>query len=180
MECGQAKRLCPSALENGKEKALIFLGLSVLCAFQLSVILMRNNIHLLIKAFKSKIDGLCLRKSWFQLHPFYCPAWGTHSQCKKNYLYLECFSWSGVLINSHSKAVLLEENNIGTQQGKREKVKFYQKVKSPAGRTTPLRSLALLVEVCGLDATCLRREKQDPFIKVFSRKNVNLCQGAGI
>lgn len=58
---------------------------------------------------------------------------------RKNRLRLEGFSWSGVLINSHSKAPLLEENNVWLQQGETETVKFYRETKAPAGRTTPLR-----------------------------------------
>lgn len=69
-----------------------------------------------------------------------------------------------MLINSDTKAVLLEENN------KPEKGKFYQKVKAPAVRTTPLRSQALLAELCGVGATCARREKQDLFVKAFGGK----------
>lgn len=65
---------CPSALGNGKEKALIFLEVSVLRAFQVSITLMRSNVNLLMNTFKIKIDDRRLRKSWFQWHSFYCPA----------------------------------------------------------------------------------------------------------
>ena len=174
---GQAKRLCTSALENGKEKALIFIGVSVLCAFWVSVTLMKNNIHFLIKTFKSKIGGLCLRKSWFHLHPSYCPAWGTHSQPKKNGLYVECLSWSGVLISSHSKAVLLGKTTYGYNEVKQRKWWFIGK--SSLLMAGPHLWEAWLHQLRSV-ATCLKREKQDLFIKAFSRRNVNLCQRARI
>lgn len=168
MEGDQAKSPCPSLLESGREKVCIFLGVSELCAFQVSVIPMRNNSHLLVQLFKSKIDSLHPRRSWFQLHPFHCPAWGAHSQPKRNYLYPECFSRSGILM--HSCAAWGKQRMDTTR--------YNTKWSRVRHRNTPLGSLSLLVEVSRVDATCWRREKQDPFIEALSRKNVSPCQGA--
>lgn len=100
VECGQTKKLCPSTFENGKEKALIFLGVSVLCAFQVSVILMRNNIHLLIKK-----NSKASREILLSTPSFLVLCFRNSFTAQAKLFVLGVLNWSGVLINSHSKAL---------------------------------------------------------------------------